>query len=410
MWLFLLGCNSFDALAPPEPVRGPIPSLVEHDGALEAVALVRPMEAPEALVDRTDEQLRDDLRDPHPPYLSDVRAQALANPDDPLFRTLVERWADDPYQPDVRQLLDWILADEASCRAALDFDDGTFGADTYDGCPWSMRSTIVARYPDAADLDAWRLTPLPDGLAAAFTEGSWLPDAVVRNYPEQRQGIVRRALERCAEDSVYTGAACLQALTSIDWSSARERRDNVDGPLRALLDRFATGAELEDWLDAQGFRPRPDDTPVEAGSLIDRLRRRNALWEPEGAHERLALLLTQLGVDDAVIRSVPTYGEARYVTLHVYAQGRRYRVLLDAAYGADAPQVVGLANRLARDAGVDARALWIEDEAIGWVAVVGPPDALAALVDAGFVFQPEEPFRESLAPAAPRRWATPAAW
>jgi len=166
-----------------------------------------------------------------------------------------------------------------------------------------------------------------------------------------------------------------------------------------MLDRFTTGSELEDWLDAQGFAPRPDDAPVEAGSLMDRLRRRNALWEPEGARERLPLLLTQLGVSDAVVRSLPLDAEGRYVTLHVYAGGQRYRVLLDPAYGPDTPQLIGLANRLARDAGVDARALWVEDDAVGWSAIVGPPAALAALVDAELVFQPEEPFRESLAPA-----------
>jgi len=400
MWMFLLACSSFDDLVPSEPARGPIPPLERRDGVLEAPAMVRPMPAPPPLVEVTDEELVDDFVAARPPYLSDVRAQALGNPDDPLFRELVERWADTPALPTARRLLDWVLADAESCRAVLEIDDGTLGAHTYDGCPWSMRSTIVARYPEAAELDAWRLTPLPDGLAAAFIEGTWLPDAVVRNYPDQRQGLVRRALERCADDSVHTGAACLQALTSIDWSSARERRSNVaEGPLSTLLDRFATGAELEDWLDAQGFAPRPDDAPVEAGSLMDRLRRRDALWEPEGSRERLALLLTQLGVNDAVVRSIPLDREGRYVTLLVHGGGQRYRVLLDPAYGPDTPQLIGLANRVARDAGVDARALWIEDDAVGWSAIVGPPAALAALVDAELVLQPEEPFRESLAPA-----------
>jgi len=397
MWLFLLGCSAFDALTPAEPVRGPIPSLVDVDGVQEAVPVVRRMPAPPPLTQVDDGALLDGYR---PPYVSDLRAQFLGNPDDPLLREVVERWADDPALPGHRQLLDRLLQDEEVCEAVLELDDGTWGPEAYDGCPWPLRAAVVARYPSAADRDAWMLSPLPDDLAAGFLEGAWLPDAVVRNYPDAGRGRVTRALERCADDAEYpaTTSSCLQALASVDWSNARERRERLDeGPLRAAFDRFATGAEVEAWLDAQGFPPRPDDAPIEAGSFLDRLRRRGALWTPTTGVPHLAVLLDQVGLDDVTLRILPSTAGGRYSTVHAFHEGHRYRFLLDPDYGADVEQLVGVANLLARRADAPRRALWVEDDSFGWVAITGPAAALGALDDAELIFTLEEPlYRESI--------------
>ncbi len=397
MWLFLLGCSAVDSLPLAEPVRGPIPSLVEVDGVQEAVPVVRRMPAPAPLAQVDDEALLDGYR---PPYVDDLRAHLLANPDDPLLRTVVERWADDPGRPGHRQLLGWLLQDARICEAVLDLDDGTLGAGTYDSCPWRLRAAVIARYPSAANRNAWHLTPLPDDLAEAFLDDTWPPDAVVQSYPDAGRGRVTRALERCAdeaEDPTAT-ARCVQALASLDWSTAQERRQRLEvGHLRELLDRFATGAEVEGWLDAQGFPPRPDDAPIEAGALVDRLQRRGSLWAPTTGVAGLALLLDQVGVNDVTVRILPSTADARYSTVHAFHGGHRYRFLLDPDYGVDIEQLVGVVNLLARRAGAPRRALWVEDHSIGWAAVTGPADGLRALREAGLVYAPDEPmYREGI--------------
>jgi hypothetical protein len=78
----------------------------------------------------------------------------------------------------------------------------------------------------------------------------------------------------------------------------------------------------------------------------------------------------------------------------------RLRVLLYPIYGADPEQLAGLANVLARRAGVNRRAMWVVDDSLGWRVITGPVAALRAVVDEGLLDVPEPVYREEVAPVA----------
>ena len=400
MWTLLVGCSLLADLSAPPSDRGPIPPLHRSDGVLYATVMTRDMAPPPLFTaDLEDDAL---LTEDRPPTPIELRAQLLAQPDTDLGTTLARRWTRPPEGGRTSPLPSRVFVDAETCRALLAHDAGQLDPSVYDHCPWSVRAEVLQHYPEVAARPPWRPQPWPDhpSLLGQGPAPAWIQRVLAA--PDRSPAEKRQALHRCVEEVLALDwlQACAHALAGIDWAAARATRQWLpDGPTRRILEQVATGAELEAWLDDQGFPPRPPGLEAEVGSLRDRLRQRGALWEPMDGVARLPLLLRALGVEDAVVRSPPLLEGDRYRTVFVYVQGQRMRALLDPRFHVDGTQLIGLANTVARDTKAPRRALWTDDD--GGFAVVGTPASLAALTRAEWVEPPIELPRESLGPDTP---------
>lgn len=384
MWMFLLACTALDALtaadvdAPPSAIPGPV-----YEGHVAyAVVVDAPGRPPwsEALPSLDD--ILDPTRAPHP---LDVTA-ALLDPSHPWSAAARQQRATETGWAD---LLEASLTTERACRGALEDADTPWSM--FLSCPVRMRTELAHRFADVPEASpAFAPTPLPNDLAAAFTQGTMHPSFVLEDHPEAAARIADAA-DACARDAgwgAYATSQCVAALAAIDWTRAVAHADalEADDPLRVALQRFPDDEAVDAHLDALGFTGPPSH-----GALPARLHQRGWATSPSLIAEDLPLVdvLLSLGVQGVTVQTLLPRPGNRAMAVYAYRDGQRTRVLLDLYLGADLEQVIAFANVLARRQELPHRAVWGYDQGLPWVAF-GPTEGLEALIDDGLL-RPEPP-------------------